>query len=241
MSSETIIHVSSPVLDKKIQEARAYLEQARYKQAIRLFEDILTHQMSLIETLRVRAELAFAYALWRKAENAIDEASQILAAVRADTSDLPFSEIDWEYEKSEDIGHLAFLADVFQLRGTLFRVRRNARRAVEDLTLSIYMTREDARNMLNYLHRAAALIELGDCLERALADLEHVRKTSPDVLCAYFSWDECQGHFELEEQHIVFVQDDERRQKIAPSDVKLKARRVQPEWFRLREFLQLDR
>lgn len=238
MNSETVIQISNEELEPLVEQARNYLEQARYKQAIRQLDQILEHNLNLIQQLQLRAQRALAYALWRKAEPAIEEASAILSSLRVDTHELPLEDIDWEYEKAEDVGHLSFLADIFQLRGTLYRVRRNARRAVEDLTLSIYMTREQARNSVNYLHRAAALIEMGECLERALADLEKVRETQPDLICAYFEWEDCNGRFILHENQIVFAAEDTEH-KLSPDRVKLRARRIDPAWFRLRELLEI--
>lgn len=231
----TTIHVSTDALTTKLQQASAYLELARYRQAVRLLSDLLQKEpLSLVDQLYVLAQRAMAHALWKKPEEAIEDASQILSAVKADVNDLPY-DMNWEYEKAQDIGHLRFLADVLQLRGTLYRICKEPRKAVEDLTLSAYMTHKTPDNLLNYVLRAGALIELGECLEKAQEDLSQVITLNPDLFFAWF--DLPQGaniQIEKEDKRLFFKTDDHRI-ALKPDKVKLKKNRIAAQWFRLSE------
>lgn len=229
----TTIQVSTDALTTKLQQASSYLELARYRQSVRLLSDLLQKEpLSLVDQLYVLAQRAMAHALWKKPEEAIDDAAQILAAVKADVNDLPY-DMDWEYEKAQDVGHLRFLADVLQLRGTLYRVCKSPRKAVEDLTLSAYMTHDESDNRLNYLLRAGALIELGECLEKAQDDLSQVLTQDPEL---FFTWfDFPQGpHPRIEkEDKRLFYKTDDHRIALKADKVKLKKNRIAAQWFRL--------
>lgn len=236
----TTIQVSTEDLQHKLNQASAYLEQARYRQAVRLLSDLLQKEpLSLIDQLYVLAQRALAHALWKKPEEAIDDASQILAVVKADVNDLPY-DMDWEYEKAQDIGHLSFLADVLQLRGTLFRVMKAPRRAVEDLTLSAYMTHHAPDNPLNILLRAGGLIELGECLEKAQADLNEILLASPALFYQWFDLPEAaEAHIEKEGKRLYFCSRDHRI-ALKPDKVKVKKNKIQSDWFRLSRRLGLN-
>jgi len=235
----TVIQVADPSLEEKLLQARLFLQQARYKQAARLLDSVLDQQfMSLVDHLHTLAQRALANALWKKTDRAINDASQILNAVRADIDDLIHSEIDWDYEKSEDIGHLRFLADVFQMRGILHRLQKDQRRAVEDLTISIYMTRQGQDNQLSHLLRAAALIELEDCLEQALADLQHVWLENQTLVREWFDLPE-HGEFSLLERGVCY-HSDTIQIYFKPEKVRLRLNRVTPQWFRIYGFLGLE-
>ncbi|PKL74427.1 MAG: hypothetical protein CVV27_20545 [Candidatus Melainabacteria bacterium HGW-Melainabacteria-1] len=228
---QATVHVSGPQLQQQLQQARDLLQQARYKQAIRALDDLLQGPQSLLDRLQIQAERALAHALWKKPETAIDEASAILAAVRADIPDLMQAEIDWEHEKAQDVGHLTFLADIYQLRGCLVLLRHDPRRAVEDLSLSIYMTSEEALNALNYLQRACALIELQDCLDRALADLELAWALNPELVRNWLNLPEA-GQFGLGAKGLVFRQD-QTEINLSPDKARLRMNRLGSHWFRL--------
>lgn len=200
--SETLIYVSNPELDQRFAQGLQFLQQARYKQAVRILEQLLQESLSLIDRLHVLAQRALAQALWKKLEAAIADASEILAAVAADTHHLCEVEIDWEYEQSQDVGHLAFLGEVYQLRGLLYRLLGDPRRAVEDLSLALYMNPQIGPQL--YLHRGCALIEVNDCLERACADLNLALEAEPEVVQAYFRLPHESGRFELHEGQVRF-------------------------------------
>ncbi len=236
----TTIQVSTQDLQHKLDQASAYLEQARYRQAARLLSDLLQKEpLSLVDQLYVLAQRALAHALWKKPEEAIEDASQILAVVKADVNDLPY-DMDWEYEKAQDIGHLRFLADVLQLRGTLFRVMKAPRRAVEDLTLSAYMTHLEDDNLLNYILRAGSLIELGDCLEKAQSDLNTVLEHNPTLFYQWFDLPEVEGaQVEKQEKRLYFVSADHRI-ALKSDKVKIKKSKIKAHWFRLAKQWNLE-
>ncbi len=235
----TVIQVADPSLEEKLSQARQFLRQARYKQAARLLDNVLDQQfMSLVDHLHTLAQRALANALWKKTDEAIEDASHILSSVRADIDDLLQGEIDWDYEKSEDIGHLRFLADVFQMRGILHRLKKDQRRAVEDLTMSIYMTHIAADNQLNHLLRAAALIEMEDCLEQALADIQQVWSENQPLVLEWFDLPE-HGEFALLERGVCY-HSDTLQIYFKPEKVRLRLNRVSPKWFRLHSFIGLD-
>lgn len=237
--SETLIYVASPELDNRFEQALSYLQEARYKQAVNILNNLLQESLSLIDRLHVLAQRALAYALWKKWEAAVDDASMILSSVSADTEHLSQIEIDWEYEKNQDIGHLSFLAEVYQLRGVVHRLCKEPRRAVEDFSLSLYMNSE--QNPLIYLHRASALIELNECLERAFEDLEFAFQSEEERVREYFHFPrESSGHFQLEHGEISF-QAGKRKIALTPDKVTLKKNQVQADLFELsRRFGLLD-
>lgn len=228
---QATVHVSNTGLQQKLEQARELLHQSRYKQAIRALENVLSAPVSVVERLQVQAELALAQALWKKPEAAIEQTSSILAAVRADTDDLGGRDIDWTYELSQDIGYLAFLAEVYQLRGMMHLLRQSPRRAVEDFSLSLFMTAKEADGRLNYLQRALALIELSDCFERALADLRRVWELDAGLVRAWFHLP-AEGEFALHAKGIVFRAPD--RELILTADkARPRLNKVDPAWFRL--------
>ena len=234
----TLLHVSVPALREQLEQARELLEQARYRQALRALDAVLVHALPIVDQLHVLAQRALAQALWKKPEAAIEDASRILATVRADVEDLIHPEIDWDYEKAQDIGHLRFLGAVFQLRGMLYRLRQSPRRAVEDLTLSIYMTQPDSDNQRSYLERAGALIELNECLERALLDLELAHGINPNQVQSQWQLPSPTGHFQLDKGKISFVWDEGQIQLTADK-VRLRLNKVSADWFLLSELLGL--
>lgn len=235
---ETIIHVSEETLQAQFKQAHVLLQDLRYKQAVSLLDTLLEHPLSLLDRLQVLAQRTLAQALWKKAEAAIENASVILASVQADVEDLAWHEIDWEHEKSEDIGYLSFLAGIFQLRGLLFRLRKDSRRAVEDLTLSLYMGSDPELQALNHLHRAAALIELEDCLEQALHDLQQVQLQRPELLKEWLHLPE-EGKLALEKNRICYTAA-QRDLMLTPDKVRFKAHQLAPECFYLTRVLQLQ-
>lgn len=231
------IKVSSLSLQEQLTQAHKLLSDARYKQAIRLYGAALQQASALIDRLHIQAERAYAHALWKKPEDAIEDASAVLWAVQADTSNLSLTEIDWEHERAQDIGHLAFLADVYQLRGVMFLLRQAPRRTVEDMSLSAFMTRDDADNTLNYLFRAMALIELDDCLERALQDLQIASERLPNLAKEWFHLP-AGGQFILE--HKIVFQTPEKSITLTPEKVRLKINRLQADWFRFGKRVDLS-
>ena len=236
----TTIQVSTQDLQHKLTQASEYLALARYRQAVRLLSDLLQKEpLGMVDQLYVLAQRAMAHALWKKVEEAIDDASQILATVKADVNDLPY-DMDWEYEKAQDIGHLRFLADVLQLRGTLYRLCKSPRKAVEDLTLSAYMTHLEDDNLLNYILRAGALIELGDCLEKAQADLNTVLEQNPTLFYQWFDLPEVEGA-QIEKQYKrLYLVSADHRIALKPDKVKLKKSKLKAHWFRLAKQLNLE-
>lgn len=236
----TTIQVSTQDLQQKLSQASEYLTQARYRQAARLLSDLLQKEpLAMVDQLYVLAQRALAHALWKKPEEAIDDASQILAVVKADVNDLPY-DMDWEYEKAQDIGHLRFLADVLQLRGTLFRIMKSPRRAVEDLSLSAYMTHHTPANQINLLLRAGALIELGECLGKAQADLNTVLEANASLFYQWIDLPESpEAHIEKEDKRLYFCSKDHRI-ALKPDKVKVKKNKIQSDWFRLAERLGLQ-
>ena len=230
------VKVSSLSLQEQLIQAHKLLADARYKQAIRLYDAALQQASALIDRLHIQAERAYAHALWKKPEDAIEDASAVLWAVQADTPNLSLTEIDWEHERAEDIGHLAFLADVYQLRGVMFLVRQAPRRAVEDFSVSILMSRDDSDNTLNYLFRAIALIELDDCLERALHDLQIATARLPNLSKEWFHLP-AGGQFLLEQK--VLFQTPDKSITLTPEKVRLKINRLQADWFRFAKRVNL--
>lgn len=224
------VQVSSVPLRQQLEQARQLLQDARYKQAIRLLDSALQSASLLVDRLQIQAQRALAQALWKKPEAAIEDASAILLAVQADTPHLSALEIDWDYERSQDIGHLGFLAEIYQLRGLMFLLRQAPKRAVEDLSLSLFMTAAEKDKNLNYLQRAIALIEMNDCLERALEDLKLVWQSNPALLQEWFHLPE-QGSFELQEQ--LFFVHAEGRIKLSLEKVRPKINRLHSGWLRL--------
>ncbi|MBF2055569.1 MAG: hypothetical protein IGS03_19125 [Candidatus Sericytochromatia bacterium] len=234
---ETIVHLSDDVLQAQFRQARALLQGLRYKQAVSLMDTLLDQPLGLRDRLQLMAQRALAQALWKKAEAAIENASVILATVQADIDDLAWQEIDWEHEKREDIGHLSFLAGVFQLRGLLHRLRKDARRAVEDLSLSLFMGSDPELLALNQLHRAAALIELNDCLEQALSDLQQVQQSQPELLKTWLNLPE-EGLLQLRKNQICCTAQ-QRELHLSADKVRLKPKQLVPECFYLARQLQL--
>ena len=237
--SETLIHVSNPELDGRFEQALNYLQGARYKQAVNILNSLLQESLSLVDRLHVLAQRALAYALWKKWEAAIEDASVILASVSADTEHLSDIEIDWEYEKTQDVGHLSFLAEVYQLRGLLQRMCKDPRRAVEDFSLSLYMSLDP--DPIVHMHRACALIELNDCLERARDDLNLSFQTEEQAVREYFHLPrEGSGDFELDQGRVCFQM--EPRKIILHADkIALKKNQLQLDLFALsRRFGLLD-
>jgi len=228
---EATIHISDNQLRPQLEHALQLMQEARYKQAIRILDDLLKAPFSLLERLQILAHRALAHALWKKPELAIDDATRILSSVQADIETLGSYEIDWEYERGEDVGHLAFLADIYQLRGALWLLRQNPRRGVEDLSLSIYMTVDEAANALNYLQRAIGLIELQDCLERALEDLRLLVGLSPELARESFHLP-ADGEFALGPKGISFRHSGGEI-VLTPEKVRPRINRVGPSWFRL--------
>jgi len=236
-SPETLVHVSDAALQTQLSQARKMLQEARYKQAVSLLDTILEQPLSLMDRLQCLAQRTLAQALWKKTDAAIENASTLLNTVRADTDDLQLAEIDWDLEKSQDLGHLTFLAAVFQLRGLLFRIRQEPRRAVEDFTLAIYMGSEPESLLLNHLHRAAALIELGDCLERALADLEWIQGQRSELLTTWLHLP-AEGRFSLRDGKLQY-QALQREVTLSADKLRLKIKQLSPTWLHLPQVLNL--
>lgn len=228
---QATVHVSDAQLQPQLKHAVELFQDARYKQAVRILDELLKAPTNLVDRLHILAHRALAHALWKKPELAIDDATRILTTVQADIEVLISYEIDWEYEKAQDIGHLAFLADIYQLRGVLWLLRQNPRRGVEDLSLSILMTGIESHNALNYLQRAVALIELQDCLDRALADLRLVWELLPGLVQENFHLP-AEGHFELEPKGVCFRHEGGEI-FLTPEKVRPRMNRVGPHWFRL--------
>lgn len=228
---EATVHISDTQLRPQLKHALELIQEARYKQAIRILDDLLKAPFSLMERLQILAHRALAHALWKKTEHAIDDATRILTSVQADIETLGSYEIDWEYERAEDVGHLAFLAEVYQLRGALWLLRQNPRRGVEDLSLSLFMTVDEAAKASNYLQRAIALIELQDCLERALEDLRLVAGIQPNLTQESFHLPQ-EGEFALGPKGISFRHPDGEI-FLTPEKVRPRINRLSPSWFRL--------
>lgn len=229
---QATVHVSDSPVRPKLEQAAGLLQDARYKQAIRILDELLAGPVALVDRLQILARRALAHALWKKPELAIDDATAILNGVQADIEVLIDSEIDWEYEKAQDIGHLAFLADVYQLRGVLWLLRHNPQRAVEDLTLSIYMTSREQDNLLNYLQRALALIELQDCLGRAIEDLGLAWHLQQTLVQEWLHLPES-GEFVMGSKGVAFRHEGGEIQ-INPDKARLRINRIGPHWFRLK-------
>lgn len=228
---EATVHISDTQLRPQLEHALELIQEARYKQAIRILDDLLKAPFSLMERLQILAHRALAHALWKKPEHAIDDATRILSSVQADIETLGSYEIDWEYERAEDVGHLAFLAEVYQLRGALWLLRQNPRRGVEDLSLSLFMTVDEAAKASNYLQRAIALIELQDCLERALEDLRLVAGIQPNLTQESFHLPH-EGEFVLGPKGISFRHSDGEI-FLTPEKVRPRINRLSSSWFRL--------
>lgn len=234
----TVIRISDPELETLRVQALHFLREARYKQALAVLEKMLdSGALSLVERLYILAQRALALALWRQYEAAIDEASQILALVRAEVDDLVAGTIDWEYERAQDVGHLRFLSDVFQFRGLLYQWLNNLPRAVEDLTLSIYMH----QNGVNHLMRAWALLEDQECLGQAQQDLQQALQLEPALLASCLGLAGApvsEGVFELQEQGVVFVTP-EQRVAVDPQHLRRQFTEMGPQWLRLAIFFEI--
>lgn len=235
---EATVQLSDSQLQPQLEQSLKWLRQARYKQAVRSLDDALRLPSGLVQRLQILAYRALTHALWKKPELAIDDATHILTTVQADTDMLFGHEIDWEHEKAQDTGYLAFLADVYQLRGSLWLLRQNPRRSVEDLSLSIFMTAGEADNALNYLQRATALIELQDCFERALEDLRLSQQLAPQLVQESFHLPKS-GEFFLAAKGIGFRQGD-REIWLTPDKVRPKLNKVGADWFRIAQGLDLS-
>ncbi len=225
------VHISGADLQQALEAARELLRQARYKQALRSLDDLLAGPVALVDRLQILAHRALAQALWKKPEPAIEDATQILVSVRADTDDLSQVEIDWDYEKSQDVGHLGFLADIYQLRGVLYLLRHHPRRAAEDQSLSIFMTADEALNALNYLQRAAALIELNECLDRACQDLELAWQLDAKLVSEWLHLPAA-GSWELTPKGVRFIHEAGEIQ-ITADKARPRMNRMGSHWFRL--------
>jgi hypothetical protein len=171
-SSPVVKHVSTEDIRHGFDQIRQFLEQARYRQAIGVLNELLASGLSLREQLNVLGCKGYVHALWRKPVEAIDDFSRLLRLVQAEIKDLRLDQIDWAHERAEDTGYLHFLAVVYYLRGTVRRAQQHFREAVEDLSLSLYMHAQPELQGLTHLHRAACLIQLEECPEQALRDLQ---------------------------------------------------------------------
>lgn len=165
-------HVSSGQIREQLEKARNFIVQARYRQAISVLNETLGSGLSLFEQLQALGCRGYAYALWHKPLEAGDDLTRLLKLVQADVQDLATAEIDWEKERAQDTGYLAFLAGIYHLRGILRRAQQRLPEAIEDLTLSIYMSSDPELLGISYFHRGCSLIQLGECPERALLDLQ---------------------------------------------------------------------
>jgi hypothetical protein len=215
----------------------------------------------LIDRLQIQAQRALAHALWKKPEEAIEDASAILTALQADTTQLSRYDIDWAYERSQDVGHLRFLAEIYQLRGLMFLLRRSPKRAVEDLSLSLFMTPDETDTQanpdlalqepphqisrqevgLNYLQRAIALIELQDCQERALLDLQWLQQHAPQLLTDWFHLP-AEGHFTFNaEKNLLSFVHAEGQIKLTAEKARPKINRMNPAWVRISARFGLQR
>lgn len=174
-----IHHVSVEELKETFTKAQDFIQQARYRQAIALLNQTLAAGLTLMEQLRCLSFRGYAYSLWKKPSDAIDDISRLLKLVKAEVNDLTAHEIDWDLEIAEDTGYLTFLSALYHLRGTLRRVQERFPEAVEDLTLSLYMTRDPEFQAMAFLQRGCALIQLKECTDRALLDLNQAYQLSP--------------------------------------------------------------
>ena len=170
-SSPVVKHISAADIRQAFDQIGQFLEQARYRQAMGILNDLLAGGLSLREQVHVLGCKGYIHALWRKPVEAIDDFSRLLRLVQADIKDLNFDQIDWALERDQDTGYLHFLAVVYYLRGTVRRAQQHFREAVEDLSLSLYMHSQAELQGLSHLHRAACLIQLQECPEQALHDL----------------------------------------------------------------------
>jgi hypothetical protein len=89
----------------------------------------------------------------------------------------------------------------------------------------------------NQLHRAAALIELNDCLEQALNDLQQVQQSQPELLKQWLHLPE-EGQLQLQKGQIC-CRAAQREVYLSPDKVRLKAKQLSPECFYLARQLQL--
>lgn len=175
-------HVSSEQIQKQLKKARDFIAQARYRQAVGILNELLHSGLSLFEQLQVLGTRGYAYALWRKPLEAGDDLTRLLKLVQAEVQDLASADIDWEKERAQDTGYLAFLAAIYHLRGILRRAQQHLPEAIEDLTLSIYMSSDPDLLGISYFHRGCSLIQLGECPERALLDLQTAWESHASLL-----------------------------------------------------------
>lgn len=201
--ADTVIRLPPMDIAAQLQQVRSFLQEARYKQAIRILNETLIIATSLEEQLLTLAYRVFAYALWRQQDLALADANQAIRSVCAELP--PVWEIDWEHEKKHDVGHLTFLGTLFNLRGVLYRAGQKHERAVEDFSTAILMTSTPALNQLNYLHRACALLSLKECLPRAQNDLELALQINRTETLAWFQLQDIpNGVFTIKEQALYF-------------------------------------
>lgn len=100
------------------------------------------------------------------------------------------------------------------------------------------MTQPDSDNQRSYLERAGALIELNECLERALLDLELAHGINPNQVQSQWQLPSPTGHFQLDKGKISFVWDEGQIQLTADK-VRLRLNKVSADWFLLSELLGL--
>lgn len=200
---ETVIRVSHTDIPTQLRQVTAFLQDARYKQAIRVLNDAVASATSLDEQLLILAYRAFAYTLWRRLDHALNDVNQAIQSVTGDLP--PLWEIDWNHEKKQDIGHLTFLGTLFNLRGILYRTHKEPERAVEDFTAALLMTSAHPLLQVNFLHRACTLIAMGECLTRAQTDLEQALTINRASTLEWFNLNDMpNGEFIIKDKHIYF-------------------------------------
>jgi tetratricopeptide (TPR) repeat protein len=230
-SNPALIQVVSAEQVKKWREkASEMIAQARFRQAIQILNQALSSNLSLVEQIQFLGCRAYAHSLWRKPEEAIEDASRLLSLIQAEVIDLCFAEIDWEYERTQDTGYLAFLAAIYNLRGTLRRSLKLLPEAVEDLTLALLMSKDPQTQGVSLLQRAFCLLQLGECQERALVDLSEAWQSYPEPMAAIFKLsveDAQELQFSLNAGNLEMNVSQEMCRVISASEFELKVKDLQ--------------
>lgn len=230
----SIQHVSAEQAESWRQKAAELIAQARYKQAVQVLNQALSGGLSLAEQIQFLGYRAYAHTLWRKPEAAIEDATRLLKLIQAEVADLCFEDIDWEYERQQDTGYLSFLAAIYNLRGTLRRVQHDLPAAVEDLTLSLMMSADPHTQGLSLFQRAFCLLQLGECQERALADLQEAWQAYPKALATFLglpSPEIQELHFQLLEKGLQIQWDESATRALSGSQFELRLKDLQADFL----------
>lgn len=234
MPKEPLVQVSTDNLTQKFEQAQHFLEQARYKQAVRVLTQALEEGTPLIETLLLLAQRALVYHYWKKYPEALQDATQLLALINADTRRLQKLDVDWEKERQEDQGYLSFLSQVYLLRGLSHRACEYHTRAVEDLSVALWADptfEAEAR-----LQRACALIELGECLDKAVEDLNCALQLNQEWVIQHFKLGTYnQGAFMRDDNTVRFETHKGQLKKLPPKMVTFGLKTIPKERFGFHE------